>query len=102
MQYLAILKLKPDTSTEKLGPHMRPEAAKAWEMLASGVLRSLHFIQGGHGPAGAALLLECATQHEAENHLKSLPLVEHNLATVEVLALTPFTGFAMLFASPAT
>ena len=30
--------------------------------------------------------------------MKQLPLVEHGLLSVEVLQLSPFTGFATLFA----
>lgn len=101
MRFLAILKVKPDTPREKLAPHMKPEAAKAWEMLASGVLRSIHYGQGSEGPVGAALLLECDNRHDAENHLKSLPFVDHGLVNVEVLALTPFSGFAVLFGASA-
>jgi hypothetical protein len=101
MQFLAVLKLRPDTPPEKVGPLVKPEAAKAWEMLAAGVLRSLHIIRGAHAPAGATLLLECGDLQEAEAHLKQLPLVAQDLVSVEVLPLAPFTGFAALFAPPA-
>ena len=97
MQYLAILKVKSDTPREKLGPQMKPEAAKVWEMLASGVLRAIHYIKG---PVGAVLLLEADSQTEAEAHISTLPFVEHELVSVEVLALTPFTGFTTLFTTP--
>jgi hypothetical protein len=39
MQFLAILKVKPDAPREKLGPLMKPEAAHVWEMTTSGVIR---------------------------------------------------------------
>lgn len=98
LQYLAILRVKPDAPKERLVPLLKSEATRAWELLASGVLRSVHYIQGSHGPAGAALLLECGTGPEAEAYVQQLPLVEHDLVTAEVLPLTPFTGFASLFA----
>jgi hypothetical protein len=97
MQFLAILKIKPDTPREKLGPLLKPEAAHAWEMWASGVLRSAHYIQG---PVGAVLSLEVGSREEAERTLDTLPLVSGGLVSVEILALTPFTAFAALFASP--
>lgn len=99
MQFLAILKVKPDTTREKLGPLLKPEAAHAWEMTTSGILRSVHYIRG---PLGAVLLLETVDEEEAEKHVKHLPMVEHGLLSFEILPLTPFTGFAALFASPTT
>jgi muconolactone delta-isomerase len=97
VQYLAILKIKPNTPKESLGPHIKPEAAKAWEMLAAGVIRSLYYIPGEHGPVGAVLLLEVGTPSEADALLKQLPFVEHGLVGIEVIPLAPFTGFASLF-----
>ncbi len=98
MQCLAILKVQAGLTGAQLGPHMKPEAAKAWEMVTAGVIRSLHYIPGDHGPVGAVLLLEVATRSEADAYLKQLPLVEHGLVSVEVIPLAPFTGFASLFA----
>ena len=97
MQYLVIMRLKPDTSREELGPLMKPEAAKAWEKLAAGALRTIHYIKG---PVGAVLLFEAADESEVMSHVGQLPLVAAGVANVEILALTPFTGFAALFASP--
>jgi hypothetical protein len=53
MQYLALLKLQPGTTREQLGPLMKLESAKAWEMMAADVLRSAHYIKG---PVGAVLM----------------------------------------------
>jgi muconolactone delta-isomerase len=97
VQYLAIMRPRPGTTADKLAPLARPEAARAWELLAAGVLRSIHFIRG---PAGAVLLFEAGDEKEVEAHLGQLPLVGAGLVTVEVLPLVPFTGFAALFASP--
>jgi muconolactone delta-isomerase len=98
VQFLALLKTRPDTPREKIGPLLKPEATKVWEMLAAGVLRSIHYIDGSQGPVGAALLFEVKDQEAVEAHLKQLPLVEHGLVSVEVLPLSPFTGIATLFA----
>jgi muconolactone delta-isomerase len=97
MQYLVIMRVKPGTSQEQLGPLMKPEAAKAWDMMASGALRSIHFIKG---PVGAVLLFEVSDEKEVEVRVSQLPLVEAGLVNVEVLPLTPFTGFAALFSTP--
>ena len=99
MQFLAILKVKPDAPREKLGPLIKPEASHVWEMTKSGIVRSAHYIKG---PSGAVLLLETVDQQEAEEHVQQLPMVEHGLLSVEILPLTPFTGLETLFASPTT
>ncbi len=101
MQFLAVLKVKPDVPREKIGPLMKPEALKVWEMLSSNVVRSVHYIEGGEGPLGAVLMLEVGDRDEAESQLGRLPMVEHGLLSVEVLPLSPFTGLATLFASSA-
>jgi muconolactone delta-isomerase len=75
----------------------KPDAAKTWEMMAAGVLRTVHFIKG---PAGAVLLFEAADEKEVETHIGQLPLVEARAVTVEILALGPFTAWALLFAAP--
>ena len=101
MQFLAVLKVKPDAPRDKLGPLLRPEAQKVWEMVSSNVVRLVHYIEGGHGPVGAVLMLEVGYRDEAESQLGRLPMVEHGLLSVEILPLSPFTGLATLFATSA-
>jgi muconolactone delta-isomerase len=96
VQYLVVMRQKPDATADKLATLAKPEAAKAWEMLAADALRSIHFIKG---PTGAVLMFEADDQKEVEAHVGRLPLVGAGLVTVEVLPLAPFTGFAALFAS---
>ena len=97
MQYLAVLKVKPETKGEQLGPLMKPEAAKAWEMTTSGALRSIHYIKG---PAGAVLMFEAAAEKEVSTLVGELPLVRAGLVSVEILSLVPYAGFASLFSAP--
>jgi hypothetical protein len=94
VQYLAILRVKPDTTRDQLAPLLKPEAARVWVLHTSGVLRSAHYLEGG----GAVLLLEAASRGEAESHLNRLPLVEHAIVSVEILPLKPFSAFSSLFA----
>jgi muconolactone delta-isomerase len=96
MQYLVVLRLKSDTDKDTLTALAKPEAAKAWEMMASGVLRTIHLIKG---PAGAVLLFEAADEREVEGHVGRLPLVQAGAVAVEIFPLVPFTGWALLFAS---
>lgn len=98
MQFLAILKIKPETDREKIGPLLKPEAAHVWEMMTAGALRSIHYIKG---PSGAVLLFEADNEQDVQTHVGKLPMVEQGLLSVEILPLTPFTGFAALFAPSA-
>jgi hypothetical protein len=96
MQYLVILRMKPEVNKETLMPLYKPEAAKAWEMVAAGIVRSIHFTKG---PAGAVLQFEADDEKQVEVQVAQLPLVQANAVTVEILSLTPFTGWSLLFAS---
>jgi hypothetical protein len=90
MQYLVILRLEPTANKDELTPLYKPEAAKVWELMAAGVLRSVHLIKG---PAGDVLLLEVGGEKQAEAYVSQLPLVQSDAVTVEVLPLVPFTAF---------
>ena len=76
---------------------MKRESAKAWEMIASGALRSIQYIKG---PVGAVLTLEVGEEDEVKTLIDALPLVRAGLVNVDILALAPYTGFASLFATP--
>jgi hypothetical protein len=65
-------------------------------MWAADVLRSIYFIKG---PVGAVLMIEAGDDQEAQFQVSQLPLVEAGVVSVEILPLTPFTGFAALFAT---
>ncbi len=69
------------------------EARRAWELCRAGILRELHFSEDRH----AVLTLEAADAAEARRQLGTLPLVRAGLIEFEVLALTPYDGFARLF-----
>ncbi len=97
MQYLVILRLKPDAPREKIGPLLKPESQSAWELVQAGVARSLWYLKGG---SGAVALLEAADDTEAEAHVAGLPMVREGVLTVEILPLFPYSGFERLFARP--
>ena len=77
--------------TEEL---LRAEAAKAWELYQSYVLREAYFGADKHE---AVLVLECGGADEARFHLASLPLVKAGLIDFEIIPLVPYPGFARLF-----
>jgi hypothetical protein len=97
VQYLVIVKLKPDAPRDKIGPLLKPEAQRAWELVQAGVARSLYYLKGG---TGAVAILEAADDKEAEAHVASLPMVREGVLSSEILPLFPHAGFERLFAQP--
>ncbi len=95
MKLLAIEREVPGVTDEQFRPHLKAEAARAWELYRAGVFRELYFRQDQ--PA-AVLVLECADVAEANRVLGTLPLVREGLITFEVIPLAPYPGFSRLFA----
>uniref|UniRef100_A0A7C2INJ1 Superoxide dismutase n=1 Tax=Ammonifex degensii TaxID=42838 RepID=A0A7C2INJ1_9THEO len=98
MKILAIEREKPGAGAEDFRPHLKAEAARAWELYEAGIIRELYFDADRHC---AVLILECADADEARKALSSLPLVEQGLIEFEIIPLVPFSGFARLFCDPA-
>jgi muconolactone delta-isomerase len=97
MKFLAIEKETPGTAEEQFQPHLKAEAARAWELYQAGVFRELYFCEE---QSIAVLMLECANVDEAKQVLDSLPLVQAGLISFDLMPLSPYPGFARLFASP--
>lgn len=95
MKILAIEKEIPGAASEDFKPFLMAEAAKAWELYQSGIIRELYFHSDHHT---AVLVLECDGVAQAEELLQSLPLVAHGLIQFEMIPLAPYLGFARLFA----
>jgi muconolactone delta-isomerase len=79
---------------EQFTPHLKAEAARVWELYQSGIIRELYFRQDR---SEAVLILECASEHEAQQALDRLPLVQAGLIHFDVIPLVPYPGFARLF-----
>jgi muconolactone delta-isomerase len=97
MKILALERDRPCLTDADFQPHLRAEAARAWELHQAGLIRELYFRADQHT---AVLVLECPTLEDAQAALNTLPLVEHGLITFELVPLTPYDGFARLFADP--
>ncbi len=76
-------------------PHLKAEAARAWELHQAGVIRELYFRADW---PGAVLMLECAGVEEAADVLSTLPLVKAGLIAFDVIPLKAYPGFSRLFA----
>ncbi len=95
MKILAIEKEVPGVADEDFTPHLKAEAARAWELHQAGVLRELYFRADW---PGAVLMLECAGVEEAAGVLSTLPLVKAGLIAFDVIPLKAYPGFSRLFA----
>jgi muconolactone delta-isomerase len=94
MKILAMEKKVPGVTDEQFKPHLKAEAARAWELYQAGVFRELYFRQDW---PGAVLILECASVEKAEEVLNTLPLVQEGLIAFDIIPLTAYPGFSRLF-----
>jgi muconolactone delta-isomerase len=94
MRIIALEKENPELSAEEFRPHLKAEAARAWELYQAGIIREIYFRAD---TSEAVLILECANVSEADAVLATLPLVKAGLITFEIIPLRPYPGFARLF-----
>ena len=95
MKILAIEKEVAGVQEADFEPLLEAEAARAWELHQSGIIRELYFRSDRHD---AVLVLECGGPEQARDVLATLPLVKAGLIDFEVFGLLPYMGFARLFA----
>ncbi len=95
MKLLALEHETPGFPSDQWQPHLKAEAARAWELYQSGLIREMYFDSDHHT---AVLILECADKEEAVRILATLPLVIAGAISFEVIPLIPYPGFARLFA----
>ena len=93
MKFLAIETPGDAASPEIMRALLPEEAARAWELHKSGVLREAYFTP----EHDAVLILECASEAEARAALASLPLVRERQIAFDLRRLNPYTGFERLF-----
>ena len=95
MKILALEKEVPGITENRFTPEiLRTEAALAWELHQAGMIRELYF---RHDRQEAVLILECKDAEEAQSGLATLPLVKEGLITFDIIPLTAYPRFAMLF-----
>jgi hypothetical protein len=95
MKILAMEKEVPGVPAEAFKPHLKAEAVRVWELYQAEIFRELYFRKDW---SGAVLILECTSIEEAHTILGTLPLVEAELITFDIIPLVPYPGFARLFA----
>jgi hypothetical protein len=94
MRIIALEKENSGFSAEEFRPHLKYEAARAWELYQAGIIREIYFRAD---VSEAVLILECADVNEASAALATLPLVKAGLITFDIIPLRPYTGFVRLF-----
>ncbi len=94
MKFLALEHETPAATAAGFQPHLKAEAARAWELYQAGTIRELYFRPDLHT---AVLVLECASLADAHQVLDTLPLVSAGLIRFEIIPLAPYSGFARLF-----
>ena len=94
MKILAIEKEVEGISQSQFEPHLKAEAARAWELYKAGVFREIYFRQD---KTQAVIMLECEDSNHAKQILGTLPLMEEGLIDFEIMPLGPYPGFERLF-----
>lgn len=90
MKILAIEKEVPGVDWSTVNKDiMAQEAREVYTMYLSGVLREHYFNE----EKCAVLVLECENKAEAQELLATLPLVQQNLITFQLMELLPYTGY---------
>lgn len=75
--------------------NLRDEAARVWDLMQLGIVRNVWFTIPDHR---AVLMLECASESEAHQHLATLPLVRDGQIDFFLIELRNYDGFERLFA----
>ncbi len=93
MQILAIEKELTEIDPRKMHGLLREEAACVWALKKQEIIRDIWFTCAGKH---AVIMLECASEEDAKQHLGSLPLVRQRIIEFDVQALRTYDGFERL------
>jgi hypothetical protein len=96
MKVLAIIEVAPGASVESIRSQLVDELLASWALFLSGVLREAYATDK---PTRLIFIFEADDVHQANAHVRTLPLVAQGLFRVELIELRPFANWAKLFAS---
>jgi hypothetical protein len=88
---------KATAKPEVLRSTLRDEVATAWDQYKRGALRQIFSREDRQG---AVVLFECENIDAAKALVSELPLVQKDLIEFQLIPLSPFVGFELLFAPP--
>lgn len=95
MKILAIAKVDPQTTFEKIQPHLEAEVKHAWKLYREGTVREMYNCMDRR--MGVVFVLECGSIDEARKNLDELPFVREKLIDFEYIPLGSFSYFETLF-----
>ncbi|MBN1149871.1 superoxide dismutase [candidate division WOR-3 bacterium] len=95
MKVLAIARVDPQTTPEKIMPYLEAEVKHAWNLYKEGTLREMYNWQNRR--LGVVFVLECISTEEARKILDELPFVREKLIDFEIIPLEPFSYFETLY-----
>ncbi len=98
MKILAIAKVDPQTTPEKIKPFLAAEVKHAWKLYKEGTVREMYSCPDRR--LGVVFVLECDGADQAKKLLDELPFVREKLIDFEIVPLGPFSYFEMLFGGP--
>ena len=94
MKFLALGSDNPAAKPPDFKPFLNEEAKRVWELIQAGIIREIFFRADRRD---AVIMLECQNTEEAQQALTSLPLVENNLISFELIPLKPYDGLNLFF-----
>ena len=97
MKILAIAKVDPQTTPEKIQPYLKAEVECVWKLYKEGTLREMY--SRPDRPLGVVFILECPSVDEARKILDEVPFVREKLIDFELIPLGTFFYFEKLFAA---
>jgi hypothetical protein len=95
MKILAIAKVEPQTTLEKIQPHLEAEVRHAWKLYKEGSVREMYNCLDRK--MGVVFVLECSSVAEARKILDELPFVQEKFIDFDIIPLGPFSYFEMLY-----
>jgi len=95
MKILAIAKVDPQTTLEKIQPHLEAEVKHAWKLYKEGAVREMYSCPDRR--LGVVFVLECSSANEARKLLAELPFVREKFIDFDIIPLGSFSYFEMLF-----
>lgn len=95
MKILAIARVDPLTTPEKIRPLLEAEVKAAWKLYKAGPVRETYSCPEQR--LGVVFVLECGGAEEARAALGELPFVREKLIDFEIVPLGPFSYFETLF-----
>lgn len=95
MKILALEHELPSATAEGFQEYAVAEARQVWALVQAGVVRESYFRADR---SEAVLVLECPSVEAAREALSTLPFVQNQLITFELIPLKAYPGFERLFA----